>query len=488
MTNDERPMTSVRRWSFIISRGGIAINRTEKTIVSLTCTGHALTHTYMLILPALLLPLKDQFGVSITQITSLGTICYFLYGVMALPGGFLADKWSYKAVLTMFFIGTPAAACVVASARSVLGLGVGLALLGLFASLYHPSGLAMISHGVRERGKALGLHGMGGSLGLAFSPIMAGGLAARFSWRYAYYFLSLPGFIAGALFLLMSRVALKVEQSDTASSGESAQNTSDPSIQRLTIWAIILLYAAMTLTGFGYRGVVTMLPTYLGRVSIGLQFQSDLDNGTISEGLQQELQNQKISLSQNAAISIGDTGSRWEITDEGKNYTIMKEKDRLNVYGRRTTRGMWFATMVYLVGMMGQYMGGHFSDRRRKTRLYLLFNAVSLPFMILVGLTPGMLVVLIAALFALFHFAIQPVENGLIAQYTPSRLRSSSYGLKFFFTFGVGSFASGFSGYIVDHFGFNSVFFALAGVIFLIVLTVAFLNVVAREACIEASQ
>ena len=72
------------------------------------------------------------------EIYDIRIICYFLYGFMALPGGFLADKWGYKIVLIIFFFGTPAAACVVGAARSVLGLGIGLALLGLFASLYHP--------------------------------------------------------------------------------------------------------------------------------------------------------------------------------------------------------------------------------------------------------------------------------------------------------------------------------------------------------------
>jgi len=144
--------------------------------------------------------------------------------------------------------------------------------------------------------------------------------------------------------------------------------------------------------------------------------------------------------------------------------------------------------MVLLVGMLGQYMGGHLSDKRRKTRLYLLFNIISLPFMILVGLTVGMMVVIVAALFALFHFANQPVENGLIANYTPPHLRSSSYGLKFFLTFGLGSFASGFSGYVADNYGFNSVFFALPGVIALVIIVLAVVNVIEKERDFEASQ
>ena len=125
---------------------------------------------------------------------------------------------------------------------------------------------------------------------------------------------------------------------------------------------------------------------------------------------------------------------------------------------------------------------------RRKSRLYLLFHVLSIPFLILVGLTPGMLVVFAAALFALFHFANQPVENTLVAHYTPSRLRSRGYGFKFLLTFGFGSFASGFSGYVAEHFGFSSVFLVLGGIMALILILIALLNVVAKEPRVETPQ
>jgi len=442
----------------------------------------------MLILPTLLFQVKDQFGLSLTRIALMEMICKILYGVAALPAGFLADRWSYRGVLIIFFIGTPAAACLVGSSQSALSLGIGLALLGLLASVYHPSGLAMISHGVRERGRALGFHGMGGNLGLAFSPIIAGSIALRLSWRYSYYLLSLPGFIAGIVFIIVSRTIVDIEKPKTAPLEEAAQSSSSQSAPRFTIWAIILLYASMTLTGFAYRGTVTILPSYLGRFSVGMESQSSMDKGIISERLRQEFENGKTRLSQDATISIKKAGGKWQISDEGKNYTIMKEQDRLNVYGRRTSRGIFFATMVYLVGMLGQFMGGHLSDRRRKTRLYLLFNALSLPFMFLIGMTPGMIMVLAAGLFALFHFANQPVENNLIAQYTPPSLRSSSYGLKFLFAFGVASPAAAFCGYISDRFGFDSAFIALGGVIFLVLIVVASLGMVAKEKRVETSK
>ena len=234
-----------------------------------------------------------------------------------------------------------------------------------------------------------------------------------------------------------------------------------------------------------------MLPSYLGGVSIDSGFQSDLEGLVLSEDLRRELEKNKITLSEHATVSSDPemAGKKWEIKDGDKDkYLVRKEGSKLNIYGRHAAKGGLFTSMILLVGMFGQYMGGYFSDKRRKTRLYLIFNLICLPFMISIGLTSGMAVVVIAAIFALFHFANQPVENSLIAQYTPPRLRSSSYGLKFFFTFGLGSFGSGFVGYIADRSGFGSVFFALSGVLVLVLVVITLLVVAAKETPVETSQ
>ena len=479
---ERRQKSSRRNW---IHSGGAVINRQEKIIVLLACTGHALAHTYMLILPTLLFQLRNQFDISVTQLTLLGTICYFLYGTMALPGGFLADKLSYKAVLGIFFVGAPIAVCIVGAARSVLELGSGLALLGIFTSLYHPSGLALISHGVRARGKALGLHGMAGNLGLAFSPVIAAAIAMRFSWRHAYYFLSLPGFAVALVFIIISKRGLKLGASTTTIEKDKPQKIKAVPRQVPAIWAVISLYVAMTLTGFCYRGVITMLPTYLGRFAVDSSIQKDLDAERMSESVKQELGKGKIQIPENASISIEDEGRKWRIRSDEKSYSIIREGRKLNVYGRHAAKGGLFATMVLLVGMIGQYFGGHLSDRRRKTRLYLLSNSASLPFLILIGFTSGPVGVIVAALFAMFFFTNQPVENNLVANYTPLRLRSSGYGLKFFLSFGVGSFASGFSGFVADRFGFGSVFVAQAAVLLLAILVIIVLNITAKESAVE---
>jgi len=202
----------------------------------------------MLLVPILLTSLMDEFSLSLVQITSLWTMCYFVYGISALPGGFLADKWSCKAVLIIFFIGTPLAVTIIGAARTVLNLSIGMVVLGVSASLFHPSALAMVSHGVRERGKAMGIQGVFGNVGLAFSPIIVGSLASVLSWRYACFIISIPSFIALAVFVLVSR---KVEVDRKIDKAPSNANPKEDQPHPFRV--LIILYAAMALAGFTYQ-------------------------------------------------------------------------------------------------------------------------------------------------------------------------------------------------------------------------------------------
>lgn len=98
-------------------------------------------------------------------------------------------------------------------------------------------------------------------------------------------------------------------------------------------------------------------------------------------------------------------------------------------------------TAVYLAGTVGQLVAGVLADRFDLRRLYLGFHLASLPFVaLMVGLSDLPLVAAGAA-FVFFSLGMQPIENSLVARFTPERLRSTGYGLKFAAVFGLGSFA-----------------------------------------------
>src|SRR6185503_908329 len=93
----------------------------------------------------------------------------------------------------VFFVGSGAASILTGLSSGPRGVAIGLSLLGLFASIYHPVGFAWLIRNARRRGRAIGLNGMFGPVGLALGPITAGVLTDMISWRAAFI---IPGIIS----------------------------------------------------------------------------------------------------------------------------------------------------------------------------------------------------------------------------------------------------------------------------------------------------
>ena len=69
--------------------------------------------------------------------------------------------------------------------------------------------------------------------------------------------------------------------------------------------------------------------------SAELEFQSDLDNGIMSQGLQQEFKSNGVSLSPDVTISSKSViwkGKRWLITDNKDRYWVKEESGKLKIY------------------------------------------------------------------------------------------------------------------------------------------------------------
>ena len=69
-----------------------------------------------------------------------------------------------------------------------------------------------------------------------------------------------------------------------------------------------------------------------------------------------------------------------------------------------------------------------------------------------------------AAGFGLVNFAQQPVFNGLVADYAPAGAAGRAFGISFFLSFGLGSFAASFAGLAANQWGTGAVFAMLAAV------------------------
>jgi FSR family fosmidomycin resistance protein-like MFS transporter len=110
--------------------------------------------------------------------------------------------------------------------------------------------------------------------------------------------------------------------------------------------------------------------------------------------------------------------------------------------GASTTSVGALVALVYGVTALAQLVGGHLADRFAMKPVYVLSYLLQAPLLALVvGLTGAPLVAAIAGAMAV-QVASIPVENGLLAHYTPGRWRATAYGAKFVLTITVsaGSF------------------------------------------------
>jgi MFS family permease len=140
----------------------------------------------MLLYPTVLLVIEGHWGTSYGDLLSLSLGGFVLFGLGALPAGWLGDRWSAERMMVVFFVGSGGAASATGLAGSPTALALGLAAIGLFGSIYHPVGTAWLIRNAANRGRALGWNGISGSIGLAAAPFVAGALVQVISWRAAF--------------------------------------------------------------------------------------------------------------------------------------------------------------------------------------------------------------------------------------------------------------------------------------------------------------
>ncbi|NMN78767.1 MULTISPECIES: MFS transporter [Pseudomonas] len=154
---------------------------------------HVVDHMFMLIFPAAVLGMTQAFAQDYAALIGLSLGGFIAFGACSLPAGWLGDRWSRRKMMLVFFFGIGASAIFTGVSSSAPMLVLGLTLIGIFAAIYHPVGTAMLVAYAQNRGREIGINGMWGNLGVAFSALITGLLVAQLGWRSAFV---LPGVVA----------------------------------------------------------------------------------------------------------------------------------------------------------------------------------------------------------------------------------------------------------------------------------------------------
>jgi MFS family permease len=235
-------------------------------LVTATGASHLMTHAYLLIYPAILVLLRDEFGLSLQALGAIANLHYLASGAGALPAGWIADRIGAARALRLCMWGSAAALMLIALAPGPALLSAALTALGAFCSLHHPAGLALLSLRARRMGRALVLHGMIGNLGIALAPFAAAALAEGIGWRAACAVLALPGVWVGGLFGRLKAAGRGGDEPDPGAA-PGAQAAAAPRDIR---WRpLLFLYLFVTFNGLVYNGATTFLPARLAELTQG---------------------------------------------------------------------------------------------------------------------------------------------------------------------------------------------------------------------------
>lgn len=365
------------------------MSSTTLRLVLLVSCAHAMVHVYEMSLPSVEQQIAGEyFGDDIDQgkafTGKLSNYWRLLWGLGALVAGWLVDRFGSRPMLTIYLIGC-GAMCVFAGATNYQNhLLLAMILMGAFAAIYHPAGLAIISHetNAETRPKALGLHGIFGSLGIGTASLVAFVMiVAGFGWRQYYWALAIPGLLLGTVFFFSTlRHRKSIRQN-----GEPAQTKLKDDHADWTSYLILIVFAF--LQGFVYSALMSFLPRYL----------SNLDIEALS----------------------ADSANAGKIRAAG----------------------------VLFLGCFGQYTAGRFARSRILEIQLATITFLNVPFLAWMAFATHWDRIVAAAMLSFVHFMQQPVYNSLVAKYSPSRRRSLCYGISFAMAFGLGGFGAMFAGH-----------------------------------------
>lgn len=377
--------------------------------------GHFLDHYFVLIFATVAaLTLTGEWRMSYAALIPYATPGFIAFGVCALLAGWLADKWSREAMLAVFFIGIGLAAAATMLAETPLQIGAGLLAIGVFASIYHPVGLALVVQGRDKTGMALAVNGVFGNMGVACAALITGFLIDVAGWRAAFAVPAVLSVAVGIGYVIF--LAGKPGAATEASAQGNSPLSKDKGAITTTRAVLVHVFAVILVT------------TAIG----GLVFQSTT-------------------------------------------FTLPKVFDErlAGMAGSATSIG-GYAFIVFAIAAFAQLVVGFLVDRHSVRTVFAAVAALQAVFLAAMIQLSGVAAVIVAIAFMLAVFGQIPINDVLIGRIARSEWRSRVYALRYIVTFSVSATAVPVIAWIHGAWGFSMLFAVLAtaaAVILAVVLT-----------------
>ena len=367
--------------------------------------GHFLDHFFLLIFAtAAALSLIHEWNFSYGQLIPYSTAGFIAFGLFSLPSGWLADRWSREGMMFVFFIGIGLSSIGTSTAGSPLEIAFWLFGLGVFASIYHPVGLALIAKGEKKMGLDIAINGVWGNMGVGFAAFITGLMIDQTGWRSAFW---LPGIFSvciGMLYFFHQKDRILVgftKLNRTISPSENATLTSDAlALRRLLIRVSVVIFFTTAVSSVIFQGTTFALPKIFEERLHGIA---------------------------NSASLIGS-----------------------------------LALFVFAIASFAQILVGRMLDKIGPKKVFLIVSAIQLVFFSLFIGKYDWAALIIALCFMLGAFGQIPINDFMIGKMAKSELRASIYGVRYIISFGVWAVVVPLISFVHINYGFDYLFYILA--------------------------
>jgi MFS family permease len=236
-----------------------AMPAATRTIGFINCA-HFADHFMMLVYATAVIVMAPEFGLSYGTGIALSAGLFACFGLFSLPAGWLADRWSRRHMLAVFWLGGGVSLILTGLSTTPWHLVIAMTVMGVFAAIYHPVGTAMLisvaGASGRTFGRTLGLNGVFGNLGVASAPLVTGLLLDLSGWRWAFV---LPGLIMMAFGLAYVMAVPR----GTAAPGRTEASAARPANALNLRLVAVIVGLTVFAGGFTFNTVTVALPQFV---------------------------------------------------------------------------------------------------------------------------------------------------------------------------------------------------------------------------------
>ena len=378
--------------------------------------GHLYDHLFVLIFATVAaLSLSKNWGLTYDELIPYATPGFVAFGVCALPAGWLADKWSRQGMMVVFFIGIGVSSIATSFAQTPLQIGLGLLIIGVFAAIYHPVGLALVVEGRERTGVPLAINGIFGNLGVAAAALITGLLIDIIDWRAAFYVPGVLSIGSGLAygFFIRSNSNHEVPAQMKKTAGKTDIDAASAEDRKIIIRIFAIMFISTAIGGVIYQSTTFALP----------------------------------KLFDERLIDIAETAS--EIG--------------------------FYAFIVFAVAGIAQLVVGYFADRHSIRSVFGSVALLQICFLALVHNMSGLNSVLVAMIVMMAVFGQIPINDILVGRISSPEWRSRIFAFRYIITFSAMATTLPLVAWVHANWGFGTLFLALAAAAIVTLISVLML-------------